>query len=125
MPRRALLSLVALGGIALTAAACAPPAQPVVVQQAASCDTSFRVNNVSSGIVEELYFSHASLNGWGADQLGTNVLAPGRSASFRAANTGSYDFKVVWTGGRSAELRGVNICAASTITVTNAGLRAS
>lgn len=125
MPRAGFLSLVLFAGLA----ACAPQPQTVYVQQAApvvaSCDTSFRVVNASSGTVERLYFSHASLGGWGTDQLGTTVLPPGRAASYRAANTGRYDFRVVWAGGRAAELRGVNICAASTITVTNGGLRAS
>lgn len=126
MLRRGLLTLAALGGLA----ACAP-AQPqaVLIHQAAapagSCDTSFRVANASSGTVERLYFSHSSLNGWGADQLGASVLPPGRSTGYRAANPGAYDFRVVWASGRAAELRRVNICAASTITVTDYGLRAS
>jgi hypothetical protein len=124
MLRRGLLAFPLLGGLA----ACVPQPQTVYVQQAAplarSCDTSFRVVNASSGTVERLYFSHSSLGGWGADQLGASVLPPGRSAGYRAANAGSYDFRVVWAGGRASELRGVNICAASTITVTNYGLRA-
>lgn len=122
MLRRGLLALSLSGGLA----ACAPQAQTVYVQQPrASCDTSFRVVNASTMVVERLYFSHASLGQWGADQLGTNVLPPGRAMNFRAANTGAYDFRVVWANGRPAELRGVNVCAASTITVTNSGLRAS
>jgi hypothetical protein len=113
-----------LGGLA----ACVPPPQTVYVQQAPvarSCDTSFRVVNNSTMTVERLFFSHATRGNWGADQLGQNVLPPGRSASYRAANTGAYDFRVVFANGRAAELRGVNVCAASTIIVTNGGLRAS
>jgi len=124
MMRAGLMSLVILAGLA----GCAPQPQTVYVQPAPvgrACDTSFRVVNASSGTVERLYFSHASLGGWGADQLGTAVLPPGRAANYRAANAGAYDFRVVWVGGRAAELRGVNICAASTISVTNGGLRAS
>ncbi len=117
-----LLGLVALVG------ACAPPPPQVVVvpqQQVPVCDTSFRVVNSSSATVERLYFSHSSQGAWGADQLGTSVLPPGRTVSYRAANTGAYDFRVVWTNGRAAELRRVNVCAASQITVTNRGLIAS
>lgn len=125
MLRRGLLTLSLLGGLT----ACVAPPQTVYVQQAApvraACDTSFRVVNASSGTVERLYFSHSSLGGWGNDQLGTSVLPPGRSAGYRAANAGNYDFRVVWSNGRASELRRVNICAASTITVTNSGLRAS
>lgn len=82
------------------------------------------VNN-SGATVERLYFSHSSLGSWGNDQLGQSVLPPGRQVSYRAANTGNYDFRVVWTNGRAAEIRGVNVCRASRITVTNGGLLAS
>ncbi len=126
MVRRALLALPLL---AVLPGCVPPPGQPVgYVQQApvrASCDTSFRVVNNSTMTVERLYFSHASMGNWGADQLGQNVLPPGRFGSYRAANVGAYDFRVVWANGRSAELRGVDICRASTINVTNGGLRAS
>jgi hypothetical protein len=122
MLRRLLTAATLLGLTGL--AACVPPTQTMVVQQA-SCNTAFRVINNSSGTVERLYFSHSSLGGWGNDQLGQNVLPPGRSASYRAANTGYYDFRVVWQNGRSAELRQVNVCAASNIVVTNRGLSAS
>ncbi|WP_376088322.1 hypothetical protein ACE7GA_15910 [Roseomonas sp. CCTCC AB2023176] len=119
-----------LGGLGFLAACAQEPQRVVVVQQPATvvrpaCDTSFRVYNASSLRVDQLYFSHSSLGGWGSDQLGQSVLPPGRTVSYRAANTGRYDFRVVWANGRAAELRGVNVCAASQITVTNGGLRAS
>jgi hypothetical protein len=128
MVRRGALG--AIGAAALLLGACTPqqPQQVVVVQRPAAspgCDTSFTVVNNSSATVERLYFSHSSLGGWGADQLGQNVLPPGRAASYRAANAGAYDFRVVWANGRAAEVRGVNICRASRITVTNGGLLAS
>ncbi|PWS35552.1 hypothetical protein DFH01_18310 [Falsiroseomonas bella] len=97
----------------------------MVVVPTQACDTSFAVTNQSSGTVAQLFFSHSSQSGWGADQLGQSVLPPGRFVNYRAANTGAYDFRVVWTNGRAAELRGVNICRASRITVTNNGLIAS
>jgi hypothetical protein len=120
---RRLLPCLAL--LALTS--CATEPQIVYVQQPArqSCDTRFTVVNRSSATVEQLYFSHASMRGWGDDQLGQNILQSGNSTSFRAANEGAYDFRVVWTNGRSAELRGINVCVASTITITSSGLRAS
>lgn len=125
--RRATLG--ALGAVAFLLGACTPqqPQQAVVVQRPAArtCDTSFTVVNNSSATVERLYFSHASLGRWGNDQLGQSVLQPGRVASYRAANTGAYDFRVVWTNGRAAEIRGVDVCRASRITVTNSGLIAS
>jgi hypothetical protein len=109
--------------VALGLVACAPT-QSVVVQER-GCDTSFRVVNNSSGTVERLYFSHASQSGWGNDQLGDQVLPSGKSASYRAANTGAYDFRVVWANGRAAELRRIDICVASTITIHDSGLSAN
>ena len=121
-------TLGALGAVALLLGACTEqPRQVVVVQQPVrqTCDTTFRVVNNSGVTVERLYFSHSSLGGWGNDQLGAEVLPPGRVKTYRAANTGNYDFRVVWTNGRATELRGVNVCRASQITVTNSGLIAS
>ncbi len=127
MIRRGAVGLLA--GAALMLGACTPqqPQQVVVVQRpvAQACDTSFVAANNSGATVERLYFSHSSQGGWGADQLGQSVLPPGRQVSYRAANTGNYDFRVVWANGRAAEIRGVNVCRASRITVTNGGLQAS
>jgi hypothetical protein len=123
MKRRSLFAALA---VAAAVGACAPQqmGQPVFVQPVA-CDTSFTVVNNSSVTVAQLYFSSTARNDWGVDQLGTSVLPPGRFVNYRAANPGGYDFRVRWTNGRVAELRNVNICAASRITVTNAGLFAS
>lgn len=114
-----------LGSMALILSACVEPQRNVVVVPSQSCNTSFRVVNASSLTVERLYFSPSSRNGLGNDQLGQSVLAPGRQVSYRAANTGNYDFRVVWNNGRAAELRRINVCVASRITVTNSGLRAN
>jgi hypothetical protein len=122
---RRLLPAALLGLGALGLAACQEPAQRVVTVPGQVCDTSFRVVNQSSGTVQTLQFSHSSLGAWGADQLGSSVLPPGRFVNYRAANAGNYDFRVMWTNGRSAQLMGVNICRASQITVTDRGLIAS
>jgi hypothetical protein len=130
MIRRKILTLFAVMGAAAVSA-CAPQtvyvptpgyvAPPPVVQ---SCDTRFQVVNNSGLTVMQLFFSHASRNDWGVDQLGQNVLAPGRVWNFTAANAGAYDFRVVYQNGRAAELRRVDICRASRIVVTNQGLYA-
>jgi hypothetical protein len=124
MMRRRLVPLLGMVGL-LAACVDQQPQRQVVVVPSQACNTAFRVVNNSSATVERLYFSHSSLGGWGADQLGSSVLPPGRMVSYRAANTGNYDFRVVWRNGRAAELRRVNVCAASQITVTNNGLYAS
>lgn len=115
-----------LGAAALALGACVQePQRTVVVVPSQSCNTSFHVINASGRTVERLYFSHSSMSGWGNDQLGRSVLPPGRQVSYRAANTGNYDFRVVWNNGQAAELRRINVCAASRITVTSNGLRAN
>lgn len=128
MFRRKLLALLAVTG-ASAVAACAPqtvyvPQPGYVAPPAVACDTRFQVVNNSSMTVMQLFFSHASINTWGADQLGANVLPPGRVWSYRANNAGEYDFRIVWSNGRAAELRRVNICVASRIIVTNSGMYA-
>lgn len=122
--RGALGSALALGAAALGVAACdgATGVQPVA---SGTCNSRFQVVNRSGAVIERLYFSHSSLGSWGTDQLGRNVLLNGRLTTFRAANAGDYDFRVVWADGRSAELRRVNVCVASRITATRNGLYAS
>ena len=123
---RRLLSAAIAGIAALGLAACQEqPVQRVVTVPSQACDTGFRVVNNSSGTVGQLFFSHSSRGDWGSDQLGTAVLPPGRFVNYRAANAGAYDFRVVWTNGRAAELHQVNVCRASQITVTDRGLIAS
>jgi len=123
---RRFLGIALAGFASMGLAACQQdPRSTVVAVPVAACDTSFSVVNNSSLTVRELYFSHSSLRGWGNDQLGSSMLPPGRFVNYRAANTGAYDFRVIWTNGQAAEIRGVNVCRAARITVTNRGLQAS
>lgn len=125
MFRRGLgVAMLGIAGLALVACTDQPQRQVVVVPTQ-SCNTEFRVENRSSATVHTLQFSHSSLGAWGTDQLGQEVLPPGRFKNYRAANTGNYDFRITWSNGRAAELRRVNICAASRIVVTDRGLIAS
>lgn len=129
MLRRLLPAILALMGAAVVSA-CAPQTvyvpTPVGVAPTPvpSCDTRFQVVNNSSRTVLTLQYSHSSLANWGVDQLGQNVIAPGRVWNARAANVGNYDFRITWVGGGAAELRNVNICRASRIYVTNRGMYA-
>jgi len=61
---------------------------------------------------------------WGADQLGQNVLPNGRSMNFSARAAGANDFKLVWAGGATAELMGVDICTTNQIVATRSGIQA-
>jgi hypothetical protein len=130
MRRRLLPAAIALLGAAAVSA-CAPQTvyvpQPVAVAPGPigpGCDTRFQVVNRSSRTVLTLQYSHSSLANWGVDQLGQNVLPPGRVFNARAANAGNYDFRITYAGGGARELRNVNICRASRIVVTNGGMYA-
>lgn len=128
MLRRKFLALFALMGAAAVSA-CAPqtvyvPAPVGVAPMPMGCDTRFQVVNNSSRAIYSLQYSHASRSDWGVDQLGQNMIPVGGVWNARAANAGAYDFRITWNGGGAAELRNVNICAASQIFVTNRGMYA-
>lgn len=112
MFRRIALSLTLLGAFALTEAS------------AQGCDTSIDVVNSSGVQIDELYFGPTSQSNWGRDRLGQNVLTAGRTIGFRPGRGGTYDFKVVWSGGNEAEIRGVDICSISRVIATRGRLRA-
>jgi hypothetical protein len=112
MFRRALIALALLS---------ATLSMPAFAQ---NCDTSFTVVNASGRTIMEIYFSPASQNNWGVDQLGTEVLAMGASKAFRPSPGGAYDFRMVFDGGAPVERRAVDICSVSTIVVTPSGITA-
>ncbi|MBR0656103.1 hypothetical protein [Plastoroseomonas arctica] len=96
----------------------------VSTAQAQSCDTRFVFNNRSSVTVMEFYFDSSRNPRWTRDELGSGVLPPGQSRRFAAAYSGMYDFRAVLQGGRAVELRQVNICQITNVTLTNGGLSA-
>jgi hypothetical protein len=112
MIRRTLLTLTLFSGLA---------AGPALAQ---GCDTSIEVTNSSGVQVEQLYFNPTSMSDWGPDRLGENVLPSGRTVTYRPNRGGAFDFRVVWSGGRASEIRGVDICVISRINVTSRGLTA-
>lgn len=112
MIRRLLLALP------LLAAALPAPAE------AQNCDTRFVFHNQSSFTVRELYFDASRNPNWTRDELGSGVLPSGQSRRFAAAYAGNYDFRAVLANGRAVELRRVNICQITTVTLTDSGLSA-
>jgi hypothetical protein len=121
MSRRLLLAAPFL----LALAACNTQQTAMPATGVVACDTRFEVANITNLPVRELYFSHSAQGNWGRDQLGSAMIPAGGAMRFVAANAGAYDFRAVMTNGRVFELYRVNICAASRITVTAGGLRAT
>jgi len=112
MLRRLFLALLLLAATGLSAA------------QAQNCDTRFNFHNRSSVTVMEFYFDSSRNPRWTRDELGSGVLPSGQSRRFAAAYSGMYDFRAVLQGGRAVELRQVNICQITDVTLTNSGLTA-
>jgi hypothetical protein len=123
MPGRALASII----LALGLAACSPPPKDRSLAEAhaaGGCAGGLQVVNASSRTVDRLFLARLSLEGWGDDRLGQEVLRPGRSARYRPTAPGPQDLRVVWADGRAAELRRVDPCATGTVRVEDAGLKA-
>ena len=91
---------------------------------AQGCDTRFDFFNRSSRTVVEFYFDSSANPNWTRDELGDGVLPAGQARRFRAVYSGNYDFRAVLEGGRAVELRRVNICAITKVTLTDNGLTA-
>lgn len=104
--------------------ACVPNSGQPVTSGRAGCDTGIRFENTSSLTVTNLYYNPAPVATWGSDRLGQNVLRPGATTNVRLSYARPYDFRVVWENGRSSELRNVDVCRVSRVSMTNAGLRA-
>jgi hypothetical protein len=123
MPGRALASITLVLGFA----ACSPPPPARIAAEPPSrggCEGELQVVNASSRTVDRLFLARLSLEGWGNDRLGQEVLRPGRSARYRATASGRQDVRVIWADGRAAELRQVDPCATGTIRVEDGGLKA-
>ncbi len=65
------------------------------------------VNNTNSSIFY-LYLSWCSSNSWGADQLGSDVIAVGSTYSF-SMTPGCWDLRAKLRDGREVDRRGVNM----------------
>ena len=96
--RRLLPGTLLLAGLALCA--------PVQAQ-----DPSFRVNNRTATVINEVYVSSSNDNAWGADRLGANVLAPGQSLTIRLPQAQCMnDIRIVFANGQTHERRRVDTC---------------
>jgi hypothetical protein len=78
---------------------------------AQSSDPSFRVNNRTGVVVNEIYVSSANDSAWGRDLLGQNVLPPDQSFIVRLTQGQCMnDIRVVFDNGQAHERRRVDTC---------------
>ncbi len=84
-------------------------AAPALAQ---SSDPTFRINNRTRTVINEVYVSSSNDSGWGVDRLGANVLSPGQSLLIRLPNGQCVnDIRVVYANGQPQEWRRQNTCA--------------
>src|SRR5215510_14392085 len=84
----------------------------------AQCDPRFQIVNATDTLVAELHISSSGEAAWGPDLLGSGVLAPGQGAEVTPPAGGMYDMRVVMANSQQAELRQLNVCQISRVTVT-------
>lgn len=89
------------------------------------CDTRFNFENRSSRTVVEFYFDRSSRPDFTRDELGDDVLPPGRRMQFSAMYSEPYDIRAVLDNGQRFDLYRINICRITTVTLTNNGLSAN
>jgi hypothetical protein len=83
-------------------------AAPAMAQ---SSDPTFRLNNRSSAVINEVYVSSANDTSWGTDRLGQNVLPPGQTFVVRLPQAQCMnDIRVVFANGQAHERRRVDTC---------------
>ena len=81
------------------------------------------LRNASGVAIEQAYGGSGAAAGWGAELLGPTPLPAGAGRTIRLP-AGAQAVRLVWVNGRAAELAGVDLCAISTLTLTDAALRA-
>ncbi len=99
----AVLALIGAGG---SAPADQPPG-----------DRDLTVANHGAKAINELYVSPASADHWGADRLGDDTLAPGRTLRLKLGRVRDCEFDVqaVYEDASREETKGVNVCRAHMI----------
>ncbi len=95
-----------------------------VPARAQRCDTRFDFINQSSRTVNEFYFDRSSRPDFTRDELGQNVLPPGRQMRFAAMYSEPYDIRAVLDNGRRFDLYRINICSITRVVLTDQGLSA-
>jgi hypothetical protein len=86
-------------------------------------ERDFTLVNNTSVVLTHLYVSPTSVEDWGDDVLGRDVLGSGESVFvyFTKFTDGAcgYDVKVITDGGAEGKLFGVDLCATDTVSFTD------
>lgn len=115
MLRRAALSLCLLlssAGLVL-----AQKGDPNQAPGGGGGNASFRLENATPNIVNNVYASPSSDSNWGADQLGSNEVIQPRASRVFSVPSGecNYDIRIVYQGGVAEERRRVDVCSGATL----------
>lgn len=90
-------------------------------QASAQSQQDFRLINRTGQQINELYVSPSANDRWGRDILGDEVMPSGTSRNItfpRTTEACLFDLKVVYADGEAGEVREVNLCEVSNVTVT-------
>jgi len=95
---------------------------PAIAQQQER-HISIIVLNRTQQSIDEVYISPISQSNWGSDRLSSSVVEPGERVSVELnRNDGcKLDIRVVYSGGRAEEKRGVDACNVHEIVFTASG----
>ena len=110
--RAALLCATTIAAVALTTTGA----------NADNEDRRVRIINNTSYTMQRFYASNVDTDDWEEDILGNDVLRPGRSVTINIDDgTGHcmYDFKAVFSNGRSLVRQGINVCRITSYTYTD------
>ena len=109
MIRRAFLAAVALASIAASTEAFAQAQQ------------NFSLINRTGYQINEVYVSPSASNSWGRDILGDGVMPSGtrRNITFpQRTRACMFDLRVIYADGERGEVREINLCEVSNVTLT-------
>lgn len=89
-------------------------------EASAQAQQNFQLINSSGYTINEIYVSATNQRNWGRDLLGDGTLVTGRAFNVRfspSTQACNWDLRIVYADRDQSELRGVNLCQVSRITV--------
>jgi hypothetical protein len=87
----------------------------------AQAQQNFRLINRTGYQVNEVYVSPSAVDSWGRDILGDGVMPSGTSRNItfpRRTRACTFDLRVIYADGERGEIREINLCEVSNVTLT-------